>query len=609
MIKLIPEIYLIMIKLIKSLFFLLTKDQRRRFYILQILIILMASMEIIGVASIIPFMALVGNMDLLNQDTVFAQIYLFSGISSKSNFIFVTGLLVLSMLLVAALISMLTSYRLAVFSAKVGAEISSRLYTHYLRQDWLFHASGSSAQLTRKIATEAGRVSGQIVMPLMNMNARIVLVFSMSSAVFIYDPVVAIIGLLIFSIAYFVLFKVVRISLQRNGKAISETNEERFRLMQEGFGGIKELLVLGRENYFVKFFNQTSQKLAYSRANNIALALVPRYLIELIAFGSMITLLLYLIAAHDGRLEMILPILSVYVLATFKLLPAFQQIYVNIAEIKGNMSAFEAIKQDLLNSNQNLMEKNINNNDYLIPEHKISLENISFTYPTKKEPALNQLNFSIHANSIIGIVGPSGAGKSTLIDVFLGLLKPQHGHLKIDDTIIDNQNLRNWQNLIGFVSQNIFLSEGSIAENIAFGIENDQINFSQVKKVLKLAYLEEFVESLEKGFDTKVGERGVQLSGGQRQRIGIARALYHKAQILVFDEATSSLDGITEKMIMEAIHDLGNHKTIIIIAHRLQTVKKCDQIFFLDNGKVADQGTFEELLEKNQKFKKMAINA
>jgi HlyD family secretion protein len=196
-----------------------------------------------------------------------------------------------------------------------------------------------------------------------------------------------------------------------------------------------------------------------------------------------------------------------------------------------------------------------------------------------------------------------------LIDILLSLIDPDEGQLKIDEKLVSNHNRRSWQNTIGFVAQNIFLSEGSISENVAFGLPQDEIDIEQVNKVIQLAHLAEFTESLKDGIHTKVGERGIQLSGGQRQRIGIARALYHKAEVLVFDEATSSLDGITEKMIMEAIHDFSGKKTIILIAHRLKTVQKCDQIFFINNGRVDDHGTYDELIEKNELFKKMAIHS
>jgi ATP-binding cassette, subfamily B, bacterial PglK len=598
-----------MLKLLKQLFIMLTPSQYKHFYVLQILVMLMTFVEILSIASIVPFMTLVGDMGQLQQDTIMVQVYQASGITSESKFVFLLGVGVLIMLFISAMISIFTIWKLSMFASKIGAEISDRLYTHYLKQGWLFHASGSSAQLTKKITTEAQRVTNGIVMPLMQMNARIVLVLFMSLTIFIYDPKVATVGLTAFSIAYFILFKLVRLRLQRNGRAISEVNEQRFRLMNEGFGGIKDVLLLGRDNDFVKRFNQTGCTLAYSQGSNVALTQVPRYFMELVAFGSMIALVLYLIASHDGNLGMILPILSVYALATFKLLPAFQQIYAGAATIKGSISAFESIQQDLISSVKTQPTTLKSEYSYLHPKQQISLENVTFSYPGKSELTLNQLNMSIPANSVIGIVGSSGSGKSTLIDILLGLIEPQQGQLKVDSAIINDQNRRSWQNTIGFVAQSIFLSEGSIAENVAFGVPQDQIDLDQVQQALKLAHLTEFLQSLEQGVHTKVGERGVQLSGGQRQRIGIARALYHEAEVLVFDEATSSLDGITEKMIMEAINSFSGQKTIIMIAHRLKTVQKCDQIFFIDKGQVIDQGTYQELIETNEHFKNMAAHS
>ena len=598
-----------MFKLIKNLFNLLSSNQLKRFYLLQFLVIIMSIIEIIGVASIIPFMSLVGDMSQLKKDTFIAEIYTLSGISSESRFVFLLGLCVLGMLFISMIISVLTIWGLAMFANKIGTEIADRLYAHYLRQDWLFHASGSSAQLTRKIATETMRVTGAVLVPLMDMNSKIILSLLLSISIFLYDPKVALIGLSIFAISYFFLFKGVRTRLNKNGIAISQVNEERFRLMNEGFGGIKDLLLLGRGHDFINRFNKSGKTLAYSQGTNSALQQAPRYFVELLAFGSMILLILYLIATHNGNLGMILPILSVYAIGSIKLLPAFQQIYSSIAIIRANIPAFEAIQEDLKNSfNEDINIQKAEQN-YLNPKKSIVLKNITFTYPNKKEPALNKLDMKIQANSIIGIVGPSGSGKSTLIDILLGLIAPEEGELRIDENIIDNNNKRSWQNSIGFVAQSIFLSEGTIAENVGFGIPSDQIDIKQVKKVLKLAHLNELIDSLSDGIYTKVGERGVQLSGGQRQRIGIARALYHKAEVIVFDEATSSLDGITEKMIMEAIHDFGGQKTIILIAHRLKTVQKCNKIFFINNGKVVDQGTYDELINSNEHFKNMAAHA
>ena len=598
-----------MFKIIKDIFILLTPSQRRQFYVLQFLIIIMTVLQIVGVASIVPFMTLVADMSQLQEDTIFAQIYRVSGLTSESSFVFVLGIGVLIMLFIGTVISTYTTWRLSLYANKLGVELADRLYIHYLKKDWLFHASVSSAYLTKQIASECSRVTSSILLPLAHMNGNFVLVMFMSISIFLFDPKVALIGIIIFAIAYFVVFTIVSNTLLRNGRTISVMFEERFRLINEGFGGIKDVLLLGRYDDFISRFNKKGKILAYKSGVNAALAHIPRYFMELIAFGSMIALILYLFASYRGDITIILPILSLYAIAGMKLLPAFQQIYNSLANIKGNVAGFESIQQDLIDSSISKQVILKSEQIYLNPKTQILLENISFTYQGKDKPVLNKLNMQIPVNKVVGIVGASGSGKSTLVDILIGLIKLQEGYLKVDGIIIDDQNRRSWQNTIGFVAQAIFLSEGTIAENVAFGISHNKIDLKQVNKALKLANLDEFVLGLKYGIHTKVGERGIQLSGGQRQRIGIARALYHEAKVLIFDEATSSLDGITERMIMQAIDQFSGQKTIIMIAHRLKTIQKCDQIYVIDNGKVADQGTFDELIETNEMFKKMANHA
>ncbi len=595
-----------MFKLILKLFTFLDSEQRKKFYVLQILVILMGFAEVIGIASIIPFMSLVGDISQLQQDNFISQVYQASGIATEEEFIFLLGIGVLIVLAVCAIISMITAWRLSMFANVVGSEIADKLYTYYLKQNWLFHASGSSAKLTKQIANETLRVTNNILTPLLLMNSKIGLIIIMVVAIFIYDPLVAIVGSLFFGTAYFILYAVVRARLLHNGKSISHVTEQRFSLMNEGFGGIKDILLLGRDNDFINRFHQSGQKLAYSMGNNVTLSLVPRYFMELVAFGSIIGLLLYLMNNYQSDLSKILPIVSVYALACIKLLPAFQQVYNSTANIKGNIAALESIEKDLESAMQKKINLNNTKHEYLIPKDEISLENITFTYPEKEKAVIKSLNMLIPANNVVGIVGSSGSGKSTIIDILMGLIEPNNGNLKVDNIVINDENIRQWQNTIGFVAQSIFLSDGTIAENIAFGIPKNDINQKQVFQALKQAHLYELVQGLEYGIDTLVGERGVKLSGGQRQRIGIARALYHKAEVLVFDEATSSLDGVTEKMIMQAIQNFKGLKTIILIAHRLKTVQKCDQIFFIENGQVVDKGTFNDLLKTNSNFKKMA---
>jgi ATP-binding cassette, subfamily B, bacterial PglK len=600
-----------MLTQLKELYSLLTDEQRKKLLRLQGLVVLMAFAELGSVLSIGPFMALMGDMSQLQGDGIVAEAYRLSGLEDPRTFLFWTGVGVLAALTLAAIISMFTIWRLSMYGARVGAELSSRLYTHYMHQPWLFHAGGSSSQLTNQIAQECTRITNGIINPFMQMNARIVMAALMAVAILVFNPAVAITGLVIFASAYMAMYRIVRQRLIRNGGTITEAQRLRFKLMGEGFGGIKDALLLGRQQVFTDRFEKASARFADAQGKNQVMSQVPRFIMELVAFGGVIFLILYLLAAHDGNLGTILPLLSVYALAGFKLLPAFQQIYTSISGIRGNLVAFEGLRDDLRASaveTRRLTSKE-SYGEHLTPRKSIVLKNIQFTYPGKAEPALRDLTMTIGVNQVIGLVGASGSGKSTAIDILLGLIQPEKGELLIDGEPITKQQLRAWQNSLGFVPQSIFLADSSIRENIGFGLPPELVDEEKVQQAATMAHLDELLAELPDGLNTRVGERGVQLSGGQRQRIGIARALYHDADVLILDEATSALDGITEKLIMDAIHDFSGKKTIIMIAHRLATVKKCDSIYLLANGQVTDQGTYSELCQRNDVFKRMADHA
>ncbi|XGA80978.1 ABC transporter ATP-binding protein [Halomonas sp. CH40] len=594
---------------LKKLYSLLTAEQRRKLIALQGLVVLMAFAEVAGVAAIGPFMAVVGDISRLEGEGTLAQLYAASGMQTPRQFLFWLGIAVMVALTGAALVSMFVTWKLALYAQQVGAELSTRLYHHYMQQPWLFHASGSSSQLTNKIAQETTRITNQVIQPLMQMNAKAVMALVMATAIFLFSPVVAITGLVIFGVAYLVLFRTVRKRLARNGKIITDTNQLRFKLMNEGFGGIKDTLLLGRQADFNQRFAKASKEMGVAQGVNVGFSQVPRYAMELIAFGAVISLVLYLLAAYEGNLGNILPVLSVYALAGFKLLPAFQQIYTSLANVKGNIAAFDSLEYDLIASQNATPGKPAVEAGKCNPQQNITLDNIHFAYPGKEEKALDGLTLEIPRNQVIGLVGASGSGKSTAIDVLLGLMTPQQGALKVDGETLSGQRLRAWQNSVGFVPQAIFLADASIRENIAFGLPAEAIDDTKVQRAAQMAHLGELLERLPDGLNTRVGERGIQLSGGQRQRIGIARALYDDAEVLVLDEATSALDGITEKLVMDAIHDFAGQKTIIMIAHRLATVKQCDCIYLLANGQVVDKGSYQALVERNTTFQRMAEHA
>jgi HlyD family secretion protein len=596
---------------LKKLFSLLNPSQRKNLFLLQFLVIFMAFAEIASVFSIGPFMALIGNLDQLNGDGLIAEAYKFSGITDQNNFIIAFGATVISILTLSALISTFTLWRLAMYGAKVGADLGNRLFSYYMNESWLFHSQRNSSDLVNKISVETTRVTGSIILQLMFLNAKATLVLFLSVSIFILDPKIALSGVAIFSFAYLFIYRLVKKQLELNGNMHTQGNRARFQLMSEGFGGIKEILLLGRQNFFKKRFFIASENFFYAWGNSQVLSSVPKYFMELVSFSAAVLLVMYFLVSNQGNLEIILPIVSIYALAGFKLLPAFQQIYFSISTIQANIASYENIKSDLKSSAVHYSDYNYEDDASVSSESisfskAIMLSNISFSYPETSQSLISNLSIEFPKNQVIGLVGPSGSGKSTIIDILMGLVEPDAGELVVDSSALNLLQKRAFQNNIGFVSQSIYLADSSIKENIAFGIPPDLIVNTDITRALKLANLEDVIQSLPNGVDTFVGERGVQLSGGQRQRIGIARALYNDPEILVFDEATSSLDGLTEKNIMKAIDSFAGQKTIILIAHRLSTVMNCNLIYYMENGKIIDQGTYQYLIESNANFKQMS---
>jgi ABC-type multidrug transport system fused ATPase/permease subunit len=331
---------------------------------------------------------------------------------------------------------------------------------------------------------------------------------------------------------------------------------------------------------------------------------MPRFVLEAIAFGGMLSVVLYLMA-RSGSFVSALPIIALYVFAGYRLMPALQQIYAGLVRLRFAGPALDALHADLMSLKP--ADATDADTEAMLLRQAIKLANIQFGYPNAKEPALKGINLNIPANGTIGLVGATGSGKTTTVDIILGLLEPHEGTLTVDEKVINASNLRQWQKAIGYVPQQIYLADDSVAANIAFGVEPSRIDQAAVEHAAQIANLHDFVvNELPEGYATAVGERGVRLSGGQRQRIGIARALYHKPQVLILDEATSALDSLTEQAVMDAVSNLGNEITIILIAHRLSTVRQCDQIYLLDKGKVKAQGTYDQLMRNDDIFRAMA---
>jgi HlyD family secretion protein len=439
---------------------------------------------------------------------------------------------------------------------------------------------------------------------MMLINARFVLILFILIGIVWVNPWVALFGMVTFGCCYLLLYYVVQGILYKNGKAWSDVLALRYKLISSSFGGIRDILVLGRNKAFIDAFSKSGTELARAVGTNGVLTQAPRYMVEFVAFGSLVTLIVVITESESSRFIEILPVLAVYAFAALKLLPAFQQLYVGVSQIRGNTAAFEAIESDLISYSSD--ERVSDSCERVNFDSKLTLENVSFRYPGAPQLALDSIQMQIDVNTTVGIVGPSGSGKTTILALLSGLISPSSGKLKIDGMAVDRQNLRKWKNIIGYVPQDVFISDASLEENIAFGISRMDIDRSALEKAVKLANLDDFVGELVGGFKAIMGERGANISGGQRQRIGIARALYNDPQVLIFDEATSALDGNTEKIVMDAIKALDGKKTIIMVAHRLKTVECCKNIFLVEDGVTIEHGTYDGLMKGSQKFRKLA---
>jgi ABC-type multidrug transport system fused ATPase/permease subunit len=592
-------------KSIKKLFDLLSSNEKKEFFILLFLILIMAFLEMLGVASIMPFMAVLSNPQLVETNALLFYLYQkFSifGVSNNKQFLFALGMAAFVLLMTSLVIRGLTSYVQINFALMREYSISRKIFENYLHQPYIWFLSRHSADLGKSILSEVNLVVKGVIVPLMTIISQSTVVIMLLTLLIINDPTLALSIGLVLIFGYILIFYLMKNLLSRIGAKRVQANTARFKIVNEAFSGIKELKVAGLENLYINFFSKPAQNYAINQSFAQVISQLPRYFIEGFAFGGMIILSLVLMDRGNGFANTI-PILVLYAFAGYRLMPALQQIYSAKTQLRFSQPALDALHKDLMSLES--FEEPARAISLMQLHNSITLQNVSFSYPNSKEAVLKNINISIKAFSKVGIVGATGSGKTTIVDIILSLLEPTKGTLDVDGNIINYKNKRSWQKSIGYVPQNIYLSDSTVASNIAFGVDEKMIDLALIEKAAKIANIHKFVvDELAQGYNTNIGERGVRLSGGQRQRIGIARALYHNPKVLILDEATSALDNLTEELVMEGINNMGNKITIIIIAHRLNTIKNCHNIFLLEKGCVVSQGTYDELSSSNNFFKK-----
>ena len=590
----------------KKIISLFNRKEKAQGYKLLILVLLMAFIEVFSVASIFPFIGLITNKEIIYNQPIIFYFYKLIGFNNEKNFIILIGILCLLIFITSLILKSITIYFQILFSEICESGLSKRMFSLYISQPHSWFLNRNSSVLGKNIIEEVSTIVNCGLVPLVNITAQSIITLLIIALLIWTNAKLAFSIMFILLVLYLFIFNSVSSFLKKIGKERSLINSERYKLLNEAFNAYKLIKILSLEKKYIHRFEPLAKKYALKNSNLQITTILPRFFVEIMAVGSIQIVILSMIA-NDFDLKAALPFITLYLFAGYRLMPSLQQIYSGFAQLR-----FVKIPlNNIYNDSKNLKHNEIiqyNNSLEVKLKNKLLLEKINFSYPQSPKKIINNLDLEIKANTKVGLVGETGSGKSTTIDIILGLLEPQSGTIGIDNNKIDKTNLKSWQKNIGYVPQDIFISDEDILSNIAFGIEKKDLNYNQVIKACKIANLHDFIESLPNGYQTKIGERGVRLSGGQRQRIGIARALYNNPSVLILDEATSSLDNLTEKAVMEAVDNLNKKITIIIVAHRLTTVKNCDLIYFFKNGSIADYGNYESLVKSYKTFRDMVDN-
>ncbi|MDN5862025.1 MAG: ATP-binding cassette domain-containing protein, partial [Salinisphaera sp.] len=518
------------------------------------------------------------------------------------------GSVLLAVLVISNAVTAFTLWLLMHFAWRVQRRISSSLLRGYLNDPYEAFLNRNSADKGKNILIESQQFASAVLIPLLNLIAFGITAVMIIGFLFWLQPLLALAVAGVFGGAYLLVYFTIRRALLRIGRQRAHANTQRFQAVDEAFGSIKEVKVLGRESQFLDRYDPAAALYAGSMSKSMILSQVPRYAIEGLAFGIVMAAILIVLARGHG-LVAALPLASAFVVAGYRLLPALQKIYQGFAQWRFNEAVVEALAQDLTAHQAGAATawQNPNAPARLPFEQALELRGVRYQYPAAPAPSLDDVSLTIPRNSFVALTGATGAGKTTLADVILGLVEPGAGEILVDGTPLTPASRARWQANIGYVPQDIYLTDSTVASNIAYGLPADAIDHGAVERAARIANIHGFItEKLPGGYDTPVGERGVRLSGGQRQRIGIARALYHDPSVIVLDEATSALDNETERRIVNELDAMRGGRTLIVIAHRLTTVQKCNQVFLLHDGRVAARGSYEDLVQHSAEFANLA---
>ena len=550
-------------------------------------------MEAISISALLPFIAVLSNPEKVFTNPSAQYFIELVGIRSQEELLLPFTIAFSILIFIGISLRLLLLWAQTKLGSGTSAAFSSSIYIRTLYQPYAVHVSRNSSEVISGITNKASAILTYLINPLMNLISSSVTIMAIIITLFTIDPFVALSAFFGFGVLYAGIILLVKKRLAKNSVVLSREYPLMVKSLQEGLGGIRDVLIDGTQGAYGKIFNKAQARYNESLANNQIVGGSPKLIVEFLGIMFICVIAYQLVLKGDGFMSAI-PTLAALALGAQRLLPALQNFYYNWTAIRGAQESVEDGLQFLEQPYPEHAHKP--NPGPILFKESIQLDKVSFQYTNEGAIVLKELNLTLEKGKRYGFVGTTGCGKSTLLDVIMGLLKPTKGYLKIDNEIITEENHRSWQVIIAHVPQAIYLSDTSLAENIAFGVEVDKIDMNRVKEAAEKAQIAETIEALPQKYRTFVGERGIRLSGGQRQRIGIARALYKNAQVIVFDEATSALDNETELAVMEGIEQLADDLTILIVAHRVSTLKRCDKIFKMDKGEVIAEGVYEEMV-------------
>lgn len=590
-----------MVKTLRQILKLIDKDHKSIFFKLQILNFLSAIIEVIALGLLALFVSIINDFSFIEKLSILDQFYKNYFISQKS-FLVCFGMLVTFFYLLASMSSIYMNWSVSKFTQILSNYFSNKLYNFYIESNWLYFVNFDPIKIANNLITNLRQVTERIFQSYLNITHKLVVAVSVSVTVFIFNKQVATIGVTIFFIIYFIMFNLIKKMIKEQSQKQLALMKSQHQLINKTFNAMKEVIIFNLQDSLRRKFKNINSENLYPQTLVRSINQLPRLFIEMLSYIVVISFITIFIYSNSNYQDL-LPLIAIYAFAGLKLLPAFQQIYLAAINIRVGRMSFDLIKSDLFKSIKISLNKK-KENEKIKFENTISINDLHLSYD-KNIKVLKNINFKIKKNTIVGIVGKTGSGKTSLVDLILGLIKPSKGQVLIDKEPLNSKNIRKWQNNLSFVSQFPYFLDTSIENNIIFSKDKERIDQSLLLRSITSSQLTNLIKKRKKGIKSKIGDRGVKFSGGERQRIAIARALYRDSSILILDEATSALDLITEQKIMRNIKNIHPKKTVIIISHRINTLKSCDKIIVLNNGEIVGDDSYKKLLKNNSYFKKL----